>query len=183
MDKAEFWQLIAVARGGVLDPSDGEAVAERAAGLLAARPRAEILAAQQVFWDLMAESYRTPLWAAAYLLNGGCSDDGFDYFRGWLITQGREAFECAVERPDTLAGLPAVRAAVAGSAELECEEALGIAWDAHLAATGSELPDDAFTITYPTPGGGDGDGGGFWDFDDDAEMAARLPRLTALLAE
>jgi hypothetical protein len=29
-------------------------------------------------------------WGAAYLANGGCSDDGFDYFRGWLIGQGRK---------------------------------------------------------------------------------------------
>ena len=39
-----------------------------------------------------------PLWDAAYLINGGCSDDGFDYFRGWLVDQGRETFErCLAE--------------------------------------------------------------------------------------
>jgi hypothetical protein len=58
----------------------------------ASRPAEEIVAAQQVLWDLMAESYTNPLWAAAYVINGGCSDDGFDYFRGWLIAQGREVF-------------------------------------------------------------------------------------------
>jgi len=25
---------------------------------------------------------------AAYIINGGCSDDGFEYFRRWLVLQG-----------------------------------------------------------------------------------------------
>ncbi|MEV4611414.1 DUF4240 domain-containing protein [Kitasatospora sp. NPDC049258] len=175
MDRDEFWQLIEQARGSVSDHDDGEAVAARATALLAARPREEIVAAQQVFWDLMADSYRDPLWAAAYLINGGCSDDGFDYFRGWLILQGRETFERAVREPDTLAQWPAVRAAAAEEEELECEDALGIAWDAHLAATGAELPEDSFTIHLPDLGPAEA-----LDFDDDAQLAARLPRLAEL---
>jgi hypothetical protein len=40
----------------------------------------------------MADSYQGDLRAAAYLINGGASDDGFEYFRGRLITQGREVY-------------------------------------------------------------------------------------------
>ena len=175
MDTEDLWTLIDAARAGVDDPSDGDAVAERASGLLAARPVEEIVRAQQSLWDLMAASYRDALWAAAYTVNGGCSDDGFDYFRGWLITQGKEVFERVVADPDALAELPAVRRAAAEQDELECEETLAIAWNAHLAATGSELPGDAFTITYPAlePGWG-------FDFDEAGEMGRRLPRLAAL---
>jgi hypothetical protein len=36
--------------------------------------------------------YGWPLWGPAYIMNGGCSDDGFDYFLGWLVGQGREVF-------------------------------------------------------------------------------------------
>jgi hypothetical protein len=36
-----------------------------AAALLAARPAAEIVASQQIPWDLLGTSYRAPLWAAA----------------------------------------------------------------------------------------------------------------------
>src|SRR5262245_53974222 len=43
------------------------------------------------------------LWGAAYLMNGGCSDDGFEYFRAWLMAQGRRTFEKAVEDADTKA--------------------------------------------------------------------------------
>jgi Protein of unknown function (DUF4240) len=56
--------------------------------LLSARPSGEIVSADEFLRGLMADSYRDPLWAAAYLVNGGCSDDGFEYFRGWLIMHG-----------------------------------------------------------------------------------------------
>jgi hypothetical protein len=108
MDMQQFWKLIEDARRQVPDPADGEEVAARAAALLSAYPREEIVAAEQVLRELMAGSYRTPLWAAAYVINGGCSDDGFDYLRGWLILQGREVFEHVVADPDALADLPVI---------------------------------------------------------------------------
>jgi hypothetical protein len=48
------------------------------------------------------------LWAAAYIINGGCSDDGFRYFRDWLISEGRSVFERALKDPGSLADLPHV---------------------------------------------------------------------------
>ncbi|MCU7822026.1 DUF4240 domain-containing protein [Kitasatospora sp. DSM 101779] len=174
MDKQQFWDLIEAARRP--DPDDAEAVVGRATALLAARARQEILAAQQLLWDLMAESYRGDLWGAAYLINGGCSDDGFDYFRGWLIVQGREVFERAVAGPDSLAELPSVREAAAKHEDLECEHTLGLAWDAHLAATGEQMSGDCYTIAYPEIAFG-------WDFDDEEETVRRLPRLAALYGE
>lgn len=89
MDRQQFWRLIEAARHQASDPDDGEDVARRATSRLATHPAEEIVAAQQVLWDLLADSYTAPLWAAAYVLNGGCSDDGFDYFRGWLIADAR----------------------------------------------------------------------------------------------
>ena len=41
---------------------------------------------------LVARSYDWNLWGAAYLMKGGCSDDAFDYFRGWLVAQGRRVW-------------------------------------------------------------------------------------------
>ena len=38
-------------------------------------------------------------------MNGGCSDDGFLYFRAWLTSEGREVFERALSNPDSLAEL------------------------------------------------------------------------------
>jgi hypothetical protein len=135
----------------------------------------EIVAAAQILWELMVDSYRNPLWAAAYLINGGCSDDGFDYFRGWLIVQGREVFERIVADPDALADLPAIRAQAPGMANIECEDTLYIASMAHRAATGQELPVGAFTIRYPEL-----DAEWAFDFNNRTEMKRRLPRLAAI---
>ncbi|GAB3882998.1 DUF4240 domain-containing protein [Kibdelosporangium lantanae] len=170
MDTQEFWRLIETARDQA-----AEDVPSRASALLAIRPPAEIVAAQQVLWDLMVVSYQNPLWAAAYLINGGCSDDGFDYFRAWLIGQGRHVFERVLADPDSLADLPDIRAAAADGTDVESEDVLTIAWDAHIAATGAELPENSFTIRYPAL-----DPDWDFDFDDRTEMRRRLPRLAAL---
>lgn len=168
------WELVDRARADVADPSDAEAVAARMTELLSARPAEEIAAFAQPVWDLLAASYTWDLWAAAYVINGGASDDGFEYFRGWLIAQGRAVFERTVADPDSLAEHPAVIAgAEEGEAGVECEDILGVAWTAHRAATGDDLPPGTFTVEYPELGEG-------WDFDDASEMGRRLPRLAAL---
>ncbi|WP_308307228.1 DUF4240 domain-containing protein [Streptomyces sp. ISL-10] len=127
MNKEQFWKLIEKAREHAPDTRDGSDIAGRASALLARRSAQEITAAQQTLWDLMADSYRNPLWAAAYVVNGGCSDDGFDYFRGWLIAQGRTTFERVLADPDTLAELPGVLTAVAEGIGLDCEDMLSVA--------------------------------------------------------
>lgn len=96
-------------------------------------------------------------WQAAYLINGGCSDDGFEYFRGWLLTQGREVFERAVALPDTLADLPVVQQAAANGGDLECESMYGVVWDAYAVVAGWQPP--AVVGRYPQLGPG-------WDFED-----------------
>ncbi|MDR1451599.1 MAG: DUF4240 domain-containing protein, partial [Helicobacteraceae bacterium] len=50
-------------------------------------------------------SYDQALWAVAYTVLGGCSDDGFDYFRFWLITRGKTVFSEALLNADSLCGL------------------------------------------------------------------------------
>jgi hypothetical protein len=175
MDTRQFWKLIEDARARVDDAADSEAIAGRAAVLLSAFPREEIVDAQRVLNGLQAASYRNPLWAAASLINGGCGDDGFDYFRGWLIVQGREVFDRSVADPDSLADLPVIGPPTLDRPPVECEETWYIAMRAYRAATGAELPSDAFTTRYPEP-----DAGWDFDFDDRTKMEQRLPRLTAL---
>lgn len=178
MNKQQFWQLIEAARDQASNPDAGEAVAREATSLLASRPVEEIVAAEQALWDLMVDSYTNPLWAAAYIANGGCSDDGFDYFRGWLIAQGREAFERVVADPDALAELPIVQSSAADGVDLEGEDILGIAWNAHISATGDQLPPGSPTIRHREL-----DPSWNFDFNDHDEMTRRLPRLAALYLE
>jgi len=51
---------------------------------------------------LLHDSYKNELWCAAYIINGGCSDDGFEYFRCWLISKGRKIFYETLKNPDYL---------------------------------------------------------------------------------
>lgn len=169
MTREEFWQIIDQARKGT---EDVEQIAGTLQSLLEKRNPAEVLSFLEHQARLMEESYSWKLWGAAYLINGGCSDDGFDYFRGWLIAQGRDVFETAVADPDSLADVPAVRGALAGGDELECEAMLGAAWDAYSAAVDDELPDAGKTaLPELAP---------MWDFDDEDAMREHLPRLAAL---
>ena len=53
-------------------------------------------------------AYQYGLWTAASVMErGGCTDDGFIDFRGWLIAQGREVYLAALKDPDSLADVPA----------------------------------------------------------------------------
>jgi hypothetical protein len=49
------------------------------------------------------------MWCAGYIINGGCSDDGFEYFRLWVISRGKDVYYNAKANPDNLAALVANR--------------------------------------------------------------------------
>ena len=66
-------------------------------------PPSQIEAFEVAYWQQMNRAYTWDLWGAAYVANGGASDDGFEYFRSWLISKGRRVFEAVVAKPDDLA--------------------------------------------------------------------------------
>lgn len=170
----DFWAVID--RATADRPGSPGEVAKRAVAELATRDPGEIVAWGRHLDKVMAASGKEDLWAAAYLINGGCSEEGFDHFRGWLIANGRDVLARAVREPDSLAELPAVRAAALDGAVFEAEEVLSVAAAAHQQATGSALPDSDVPVTKPDPAQ-------LWDFDDEGEMARRLPRLSGLFLE
>ena len=105
MDEQRFWNLIADVRNG--DPGmDGEAVGEGLEARLSQLSAGEIEDFERLWQQKMVESYRWDLWGAAYVINGGCSDDCFDYFRGFLISSGQQTFEQALKSPDALIDFP-----------------------------------------------------------------------------
>lgn len=100
MDTKTFWQLIEASKSaGGGDPDTQVAALQEK---LQSVPESEIVEFDRLLHGQLDRSYRRDLWAAAYIINGGCSDDGFDYFRAWLIAQGREVFEQALQDPETL---------------------------------------------------------------------------------
>jgi hypothetical protein len=51
---------------------------------------------------LLYDTYNSEMWCAGYIMNGGCSDDGFEYFRNWVISRGKETYYKVKENPDNL---------------------------------------------------------------------------------
>jgi hypothetical protein len=100
MNEQKFWQLIEAVKNEA-----GTAVDSRPAVLqkhLSALEPKEIQGFQQRYEALLLESNSWSLWGASYLMNGGSSDDGFKYFRDWLISEGEKTFKEAVAKPDSL---------------------------------------------------------------------------------
>jgi hypothetical protein len=100
MDKAAFWKLIDGSRRS--SDGDPEAQIETLGELLSALEPVEIVAFDRILSDYHDRAYNWNLWGAAYIIGGGCSDDGFADFRGWLISRGEKAFENALLDPETL---------------------------------------------------------------------------------
>jgi hypothetical protein len=184
MDADQFWSLIESARTAAA--ADGKPFDEALVSRLAMCSREEILAYQARFDDAHHALYRWDVWAAAYLIGGGCSDDSFMDFRTGLVALGREWFERAAARPDSLADHPRVIAAASSHRDeaLFYEDVNYAASDAFERITGGEDFYEAWARCRPAQGASgdahEADMGEDFDFDDANEMHSRLPRLAAL---
>jgi hypothetical protein len=177
VDIGVFWDIIETVRASAgPDRPFHEALTDH----LATLTEHDILEYHESFEKMRGALYRHDLWAAAYLIGGGCSDDGFIDFRAGLIAQGRDWYQKAAASPDSLVSHPAI----AGAGHPRCDNPLfyeevnyaasrafqrvsgdeHALWDA-LEARG---PRDRLAVM-----------GEDFDFDDDQEMRRRLPRLSA----
>lgn len=174
----EFWEHIQKTRR-----KDPDVHAERLVARLAKLSVAKIVAFDHRWNELHRAAYNWNLWGAAYLFQGGCSDDGFEYFRDWLLLQGRAVYEAALKDPDSLADVVSPDDVSAGEASAypgrdawfrktgtERDEEGYEAWEAVYRAKHPETP------RLPPLRGR-------WDHDSDRQMKKRLPRLWALYNE
>jgi hypothetical protein len=178
MTRREFWEHIDKSRR-----KDSDAHAERLVRRLAKLPEREVLDFCHLWDEALDAAYTWNLWAAGYVINAGCSDDGFEYFRGWLVLQGRKVYEAALKDPDSLA-------AVIDPEEEFTEFEGRPGWDAWFAATGTASDDDAgYDALFaalearPRKAAKRPGMGRAWNFDDDRKMRKRLPRLYALYTQ
>lgn len=101
MDENGFWKI--VQRAHDLSGGDMDRKCDALRQLISALSKDEAIEFARLFDEKMDEAYSWPLWGAAYVINGGCSDDSFSDFRAALISRGRQAFERALSDPDSLA--------------------------------------------------------------------------------
>ncbi len=143
-----FWSLIEGAT-----PSEGAGTEEHAEAVtkaLITLSSDDVIAFDAWLRGQLMRAYRWDLWAVAYIALGGCGDDGFEYFRLWLVAQGREYFDRALADP--------VRAADAlePGDEGECETLGYAASYVYEAVMAEELP------YLSVPGAGDEPSGDAW---------------------
>ncbi|HEX3626116.1 MAG TPA: DUF4240 domain-containing protein [Verrucomicrobiae bacterium] len=103
MTKDDFWAIVErvhLASNGDMDVK-GELL-ETELGKLSAD---EVRSFDGHFSECFHQAYAWNLWDAAYIICGGCSDDGFMDFRSTLISMGKNIFEQAVADPEYLAEL------------------------------------------------------------------------------
>ncbi|WP_030572877.1 DUF4240 domain-containing protein [Streptomyces aureocirculatus] len=166
MDETEFWEFVDSTREAAEgDPEDqAELVVDK---LLEYDPDA-VLDFARHFEARYNRAYRWDLWGAAWILLDGASDDAFDYFRCWLIGQGRVVFEGAVHDPDSLADL-----LDDFDDEIDGDgEELGYAADeAYERMTGTVAPDLGIAPAPPEPEGTP------VDFEDDRTLGQLYPKL------
>ena len=134
MDTNRFWALIEAAKtqaSGEVDVQ-GKLLTLKLVELT----EDEIIAFDQMCYELHVAAYTIPRWTAAEIVNAGASDDGFFYSREWLIFQGRDVYERALRDPETLADAIVINPDWLA----ECECCLSAARDAYRNKTGRELP-------------------------------------------
>ena len=166
--QADFWTLIERAK---TSSEDLESQVELLTEFLSQRSVDDIFEFRRIIDQQYVHSYSYELWGAAYLMNGGCTAEGFEHFRGWLIAKGRTVFQSALENPDNLAKY--VQEDDDDFGEYEAEDMMYVAEKAFELKTGQaaeEFNDKNPRTPYPEISED-------WDFEEEEEMQKRYPKL------
>lgn len=121
MDEKKFWELVDWSKAEAADSEDDQSIllAEK----LTTLPVQEVVDFERIFDAMMAKAYRWDLWAVAFIINGGCSDDSFMDFRAWIISRGQQFFENSMKAPESIGN------AVQPGEETFYEDFLGMTFD------------------------------------------------------
>ena len=99
LDEAAFWSIIDNSLNHSFNMNDQEAwLVSRVEKM----PVEEIVGFRLRTDKLLVDTYVSEMWCAAYIMNDGCSDDGFEYFRCWIISRGKNVYYKAKSDPDCL---------------------------------------------------------------------------------
>jgi hypothetical protein len=99
LDEDLYWQII---NESLLNSNNQDEQQEYLTKHLQNLTPGEIIGFKLRTDKLLFDTYNPELWCAGYIINGGCSDDAFEYFRRWIISRGRDVFYNAKNNPDSL---------------------------------------------------------------------------------
>jgi len=133
IDEERYWNIIKKSFHGSKDYNGQRAILLNKLTELSPK---EIIGFDLRTTKLLKDSYSSELWCAAYIIKGGCSDDGFEYFRCWLISKGKDVYYKAVKNPDSLSEIEKKL-----FSDYELEEFLYIPNEAFMQKTGKEIYD------------------------------------------
>ena len=102
MTKDKFWEVIDNARA-IAPALEGEPLRESLYKQLLKLSPDELVGFDCAWQEYRRIANSPQLIAAACIINGGTSDDRFDYFKNWLILQGQYVFRQVLKDPDALA--------------------------------------------------------------------------------
>ncbi len=90
IDERLFWELIHDAKQDSIFCVE---VVEKLAQSLESCSLTAIKSFHRILHQKMNELNSWDLWALAFIARDGCGDDEFDYFRAWILAQGKKIFE------------------------------------------------------------------------------------------
>ena len=133
LDEDRYWAIIAASLANSNNEMEQEAFLINELSKL--NPK-EIIGFRLRTDELLDDTYNSEMWCAGYIMNGGCSDDGFVYFRNWVISRGKTVYYNAKENPDSL-----INEVVEERDEYDFELFWYVALEAFTQKTGKELHD------------------------------------------
>jgi len=99
MSESRFWELINYSRESAA--SDKEFLVALKEYLVACSPE-EIVGFEICLGKALIQADHFNLVGAKKILDGSVTDDGYLYFRCWVVSLGREVFHSAIDDPDIL---------------------------------------------------------------------------------
>lgn len=100
LDEDLYWKIVAE---GLNNSDDQDSQEQFLIDRLQKLTPTEIVGFKLRTDQLLYDTYNAEMWCAGYIMNGGCSDDGFIYFRNWVISRGKDVYYKAKQNPDSLA--------------------------------------------------------------------------------
>ncbi len=169
LDEDLYWSIIDKSLKSTTDQEDQEQYLIKEIGKLTPR---QMIGFRLRTDKLLYDTYTSEMWCAGYIMNGGCSDDGFEYFRNWVISRGKDIYLKAKQNPDNL-----ITQATQDAEYYEFESFWYVALEAFRQKTGKNLYDYIDNDHFKTKEGNYPHFEFTWKEEDPESMKKICPRL------